>query len=344
MKERRVYRWALAAVLALILALTTGCGPQEPARYHLNVELVGDYPCMAWDVCVQDEYAFVATRDNALLILDISQPQRPVKVSSYVPGDIPKAVQVEQDYAYLLTDTGRYPNGNARLHIIDVSNPYRLQRMGECYLGTSPAEALSVKDAYAYAGSGNLYVVNVSDVSNPLLMRELYLGGRVAAVDVGDTLAYCAVQSPYQESKLVIVDISDPSQAKVAFSYRASQRAKYPYSFAFDIARQDSCLFISTERGLQVIDIAKPTRPKDISFHPLYRWPLSFSALCVADPYVYLTYCTTGLKIIDISDPTHPVEVGYYDILSRDVGKVCVKGSYVYVASLCALYIFQFTG
>jgi len=75
--------------------------------------------------------------------------------------------------------------------------------------GEQFANAIFVRDSYAYLGVGNTLVVfDISDVSNPLLIGDIPLPNNADSIVVADSYAFVSNDSQPGESS--VIDISDP--------------------------------------------------------------------------------------------------------------------------------------
>ncbi|HID96502.1 MAG TPA: hypothetical protein EYP53_10690, partial [Candidatus Latescibacteria bacterium] len=304
-------RWIINLVAVVVLAvLMNGCAREEVAKYSPNVQFVGYYEGEIYDTYVEDDYAYLASRDKGLLILDVSEPDSPQEVGYYIAGDIARAVYVQGDYAYLLTDTGLPSNWNSRLHVIDVSDPSRPREVGEQYIGGSAVDDIYVSGNYVYIGSGQLHIYDVSDPAEPLKVKVLDVNGGVTGIDLLNDYAFCSTITFAEQGKLVVVDVADPSAAVTVSTYAGG----YPYAYAFGVAVQGDYAYVARDNGLQIVDISIPSSPNEVGYYLMYRYPLSLSAVHVSGDYAYVTYCTTGLEIIDVSDPSNPSQAGYYEL------------------------------
>lgn len=123
------------AALGLIVWLCGFSAPRADAR-DLDPQLVGKWPTAhprgaAWDVAVQDGFAYCAIGHGGLAIIDVRDPANPKCVGGYGPGNSAQRVAVSGNYAYIgyfdAYDTTGAPtdvavSGNYAYVVIDVGS------------------------------------------------------------------------------------------------------------------------------------------------------------------------------------------------------------------------------
>jgi hypothetical protein len=90
-------------------------------------------------------------------------------------------------------------------------------------------------------------------------------------------------------------------------------------------------LYLTTPRGLYVVDVEKPEHPRIVG-----QLTSSFlrNPKCVAIQFRYAFVTDDdGLKVVDITDPDHPVPVGSGIVRLRNAGRLYVARTYAYVAN-----------
>ena len=115
-------------------------------------------------LAIDSDFAYVASGQKGLFIIDIRNPYNLRQVGSYRSYDVNESIndiKVSGDIAY----AADYDRGLIILDIYDRSNP---RLLGYCPTDGS-AEAISVQGNYAYIADGNngLRIIDISDKSNP---------------------------------------------------------------------------------------------------------------------------------------------------------------------------------
>jgi hypothetical protein len=205
----------LTALTALVLG--PGLGPDL-------LERVGSWPGFtrgpASEVAVAGHYAYVAIGEGGLLVLDVADPARPVRVGSYLPGGRTEHVQVVGSRAYLGTLVHR-GGGCEReawrgyLVILDVSDPANPAPLGS-YMTAYAIESLCVDGNQVYLGNGepdghqfSFCIVDVSNPARPVLLNADYTFSPIA-LWAGGGRAYVA-----RWSGLEVLDVSQPASPTV---------------------------------------------------------------------------------------------------------------------------------
>ncbi len=164
------------------------------------------------DVAVAGAYAYIVTFYGELRIVDISDPAAPVEVSYYYLGRDTNRIVIAGGYAYLVGISGE-------LHVLDISDPTTPSQVGDEYVAGYAID-LAITDGYAYIttfgygekdaepppaelsrldeekGSGGdsylggLWVVDISDPTQPVVAGHFTTSGRATGVAAANGLAY----------------------------------------------------------------------------------------------------------------------------------------------------------
>ena len=152
-----------------------------------------------YDTALKDATLFVPDNRNGLYCLNITTPETP-NIAGFYPGEtIVSSVAILGDYAYL----GHFTNG---LSVIDLSNPSGPTKVG--YWGTYSTSMVSqMMDSYNMAemevygdllfaadGERDFKIFNISDSTNPTLIKSVELsGGYANGIAIGGHHAYISV-------------------------------------------------------------------------------------------------------------------------------------------------------
>jgi hypothetical protein len=153
------YSWARLALALGLLLTAMGVGAAAP---RLEPLLEGKWPSYprgaASDVKVVGSRAYLAL-SSGLVILDVSNPAKPVRLGGYDTSDDAGGVAVSGTVAYVA-------DGNAGLQIIDVSSPASPVRLGSYDTGgTAFGVAVASNRIYvATAEQGLLVLCTVPNV------------------------------------------------------------------------------------------------------------------------------------------------------------------------------------
>ncbi|MGB2963971.1 MAG: hypothetical protein WBB69_08295, partial [Anaerolineales bacterium] len=178
-----------------------------------QVKLMGMWPygaCQASAVDTAKNLALIGNGET-LQVLDISAPSSLTKIGEVNLKGSAQDITISGNYAYLVT--------RSYLKVVDFSNATSPYESASVYFDGSQLESISFSSGYAYvaAGPDGLYIYDVSDPDDPLLLSR-YHGGEVQINDVviWGNYAICACSywkfpEPDWTYGVEIIDISSPS-------------------------------------------------------------------------------------------------------------------------------------
>jgi len=286
---KRFSFWLLASTLALSLKVY--------AQDSLHVTIVGRLESN-WDsvrdVAVRDSYAYLATCNTGLYIVDISDPANLSEVGLYDTPGVAYGIAVAGDYAYIAD----YSSGICILDISDPPNPLLMST----YNTPGAAYNLTVSDNHAFiaTGSGGLSIINVSDPSHPVETGFYDTPGLAYAVALSGDLAIVADGG----TGILILDISHLADPLLIGLYDTPGSA-YGVAISGDYAT-----VADKASGLRIVDLSNPANPIETGF---YDTPGEAREVMVAGNHAFVADYNGGLRIIDLIDPTTPLETGFYD-------------------------------
>ena len=224
---------------------------------------------------------------------------------------------VEGGLAYVGTSDGFY--------IIDVSNPTTLSMIG--YYNDSVEidwiYGCVVQNQLAYLANGNdgLFIMNVTNLSNPTKKGELALPSVSTDIKLKDKYAYIPVYS----GGIRVVDITDPTAPIDASGFVSTA------SDAYGVAITGNYLFVAvSHQGLESFNISLSASPSHLDTVDLDGYARKVE---IKGNYAYVACDLGGLQIVDISDPTNMSRVAWLDDNTRYYG-VCVENDLVYVSGV----------
>ena len=287
--------------------------------------LVGQYSlpsgAMASGVAVDGNYAYIATGNRGLWIIDVSSPNNPVKAGSLTFSSWLYDVAVAGRYAYLA-------NTDA-LRIVDVSQPSNPTLIGACSLPRGSASAVVLNGDYAYVGDqdGGLRIVRVSSPSSPVETGHYDTVGYVVGVGWKDNYLYTTSLFAPRETGVRIYQVSDPS--------RPIQVGTYAARPGFTILIEGKRAYLGGENRLTILDVSNPASPTLIGQTETLTNPVT--SIFVTGNYAYLVIYGDGMCIVDISNPSHPIRRGCYHY--PGMNDVVVDGNYAYLGGFGFLYV-----
>jgi hypothetical protein len=278
----------------------------DPVHPALDTALAGAN--VAYDVCTDGDFAYVADNYSGMKVVDVSQVSSPREVGSYdTIGEAPcaQAVAAKDSFAYLPT---QFPGTVFRT--IDVSSPDNPRLAA--WLPTGTGRACVLRDSLAYvAEDGQLVVFSIANPRNPRLVGSCGLPNASGDVWLVDTLAY-VTSLPTQ-----IIDVRNPAHPTPVGSIAQSP---------LGMCVSDTFAYLAVNfGGLEIWSVANPASTYRID---TVRYARGFDAL-VVDSLLY--FGGLDLRVLSLRNPTHPVEVGRYTTPYR-VHRLFYSAPYVYAA------------
>ena len=329
-------------VTTILAALTATSS--LPAQDHEGVEQVGriyNFWDGAYDIVVQEDYAYIAAGRSGLQIVDFFDFDSPEVVGYWDdnPGEA-KGISISGRYAYLADGVGG-------LRVIDISEPAHPSETASCNTPGS-AEAVFVVEDYAYIADGDsgLAIVDISDPNNPVLIASLDTPLETRDITVSEDYAYIVqsdgiriidIQTPEDPvemgrideltrcrgvvvveeyafvaaSDFAVIDITDPTEPVVFGQCRTQDCSNVAVSGVY------ACLThgAGNNIGVSVVDISEPEEPWLVVYYEMRGYPKSVAVVddmaFVADNN-YDHQLRGGIVVLDISEPNDPVEAARF--------------------------------
>ena len=171
---------------------------------------------------------------------------------------------------------------------------------------------------------GGVHIVDISDISNPTLVKFVDTADQAHEVIVVGNYAYVATE----DGGFSVVDISNLNNAseivtRHLFGDDAAAGLVIDGNYAYVANNTES----GGNGGLVIFDISDPTNPIQVGSLVMdYPWQIAKSG-----NYVYIAAQTGGMKVIDVSNPTIPTLVSTYSDVTT-VRDVVVSANYLYLA------------
>jgi hypothetical protein len=180
--------------------------------------------------------------------------------------------------------------------------------------GTRQVAYDSVRKLGFCASGGGVYILDISDPSNPVkLSEDIHSRGDIDNECWYDSSSH--ILYTIASAHIELWDVSNTSNPQKVGEFETPGSTD-------DIEIQGSYAY-ALDNGLYVIDISNPSNPQQVGF-----CDCATLALAVSGSYAY-TVGNTYLRIIDISDPVNPYEVASCFQPGEDI---FVAGSYAYIA------------
>ena len=279
---------ALAAGLAVDISLDGGrayVASQYSALAILDVsdptlptalgvyDTVGQNPVFCGAVVGRDSFAFLAWPRPRVVTIDVIDPTRPGRA-----GGCEEMFSQPEDM--VLRDTLLYCAEASRFQVVNVARPREPVLVGSCNIQDG-VWGLVVQDTLAYVAGVSLYIVNVADPSNPVVVNTA--GKPSIGVAVRDTFVYV----PSIET-LYVYSAADPTQLRVL--------STTPTGRAWDVVLGDSLLFIGTTVGAEAYDVSNPAQPRKVAEASA---PYSNRRLWYSDGYLFSALWDAGVAVYE---------------------------------------------
>ncbi|HEX8425517.1 hypothetical protein [Hymenobacter sp.] len=274
-------------------------------------------------IYLQGRYLFINERYEGIHIVDNQDPKNPRLVSFLrIPGNVDMAVK-----GNLL-----YVDNGPDLVTIDISNPEAVQvksRVRDAFRELPmPEAAVMPSNCTAQSRPANTVVVGWQKVKIPYEINQNQgwcgtgwsfssttravsndaASAAPGVVGKGGSLARFAIagQTLYtvDEQSLRLFDLANPAIP--------TSGQKVPLQFGVEtIYPKDHYLFLGTQRGMYIFDVATPQAPRQVAY---YQHVVSCDPVVVDDRYAYVTLrngrsCGGGpnqLQVIDLTSLSQP--------------------------------------
>ena len=179
---------SIAYVTAVLSDKLTMLNVSDPT----NPSLLGDISLGddGNDVHANAGFAYVATGDSGLRVIDASDPNAPFLAGSYnTPGQATGVFFEPGDHVFVA-------DGASGLRIIDVSDPANPTEVG-FYNTPGLANDVAVEEDFAYVADNflGMRVIYTKDLSNPVELGFYDPGGQAEDITIANNLIYVADQA-----------------------------------------------------------------------------------------------------------------------------------------------------
>lgn len=309
---------------------------------------------------LKDTLLYCAGYSRGLLIYNVKNPSQPILLGNCPTTDLLFRVFVLDTFAY-----GLYPHQLIIFNVSDPANPYIISTWDPPEY--SFPQGIYVRGHYiytcgpeAYPYAGRLFILDVSDITNPLLIGELpfiysqpheiTVAGDYAYLDVGEIINISDPTNPYLVgnthvggfllwennyvyygcggSGICIVDVSNPYSPFVVGGCNEAPAGM--------ITKIGDYLFGNSGTDINVFDVSEPVFPFKVGEEKLnaihtIRVKILGNIAIVSD------YYDPSVGTIDITNPQGCFEMArfyinhHYDAWTPEIA---VQGNYVYVTAL----------
>lgn len=338
-------------------------------------------PGRAQSVVVDGDTAYVADGAAGVHVIDIARPTTPTVIKTLGGFIDARKVQIADGNLYVLDRTRGmlvynqhdvrnaeiprprrfFRTGGAPINVVIHNDTVYLSddRHGLYILEPSPfgnfdfrsivpilAAAYAIQEtkdmAYAYVASGNLTLVNVTDIQNPETDFRLNTPGLATGIQLRNNIVYLTDQ----QAGLHIMDVRTPQQPQRI----ASQPT---FGNATDIVIRETLAYVADGKGgIQTIDISTPESPEWLHRHAFGGTVHGLDVIETAEGErtVYVANGVDGLRTLEFTTPYHgtltqnlplPTDTSAFDdpLEAASCTKVRVQDGYGFVAAETGMFI-----
>ena len=290
-------------------------------------------------VQIADGNLYVLDRTRGMLVYnqhDVRNAQIPRPRRFFRTGGTPINVVIHNDTVYLSDDRhGLYilepsPFGNFDFRSIVpiLAAAYAIQETKDM--------------AYAYVASGNLTLVDVTDIQNPETDFRLNTPGLTTGIELRNNIVYLTDQ----QAGLHIMDVRNPQQPQRI----ASQPT---FGNATDIVIRETLAYVADGKGgIQTINVSTPESPEWLHRHVFGGRVHGLDVIETAEGErtVYVANGVDGLRTLEFTTPYHgtltqslplPTDTSAFDdpLEAASCTKVRVQDGYGFVAAETGMFI-----
>lgn len=186
-----------------------------------------------------------------------------------------------------------------------------------------------VEGNYAYVATKKsalgFAVVDISDPNNPLIIKELDVGGKGRYLTKQGNTIYMAVEN--KTKGLAIVDVTTPSSASVIYQLNVGDYGNQPAAFG-------NTLFMGVEKsngGFVSVNITNPASPSLLQTLNLNAKVRSV-ALSSSYAYVGVDDDSTGFRVLNISNPSSITSITSLDV-GEEVNAVLLNSGFAFLGT-----------
>ena len=232
---------------------------------------------------ISGDYAYVASKDEGLYIVDISDPDN-LSIRGFIMIDGAQNLSLSGEYAIVTA-------GENGFSIVNISEPANPRLIGS--RNSTNAVSAALKDEYIYIADGikGFKIFSMSNLKRP---SRVYLNDEFEAYDVSISGQYLYISTG--NTGLVIYNISDPESPEFISLIDDANIINSEISGNY-------CYSASGADGIYIFDISDPVNPYLCSRYSTEN----ARSVIVKDNHLMVADGDGGLVDIDITDPYRPV-------------------------------------
>jgi len=223
-------------------------------------------------------------------------------------------------------------NGSGNYSIYNFEDIYNPVHLANFHWGYSPKFYAFTNDyCIILDWEKYIYSIDFSDLTNPVLIDSIDLGGKTLIVGLADDYAFTFVEK-YNNYRLYISDISNLSQAHVVNEMFYENRV-------LKILQKDDYVYILGETSIQIVDISMPIPEFVGSYTDPIAGEYYDSDMVIHDHYIFVVSDNYGLTILDITYRTNPILVHNHPTIEG--GIIQIQNDYLFIEHFSRHYIYR---
>ncbi|MCB0255172.1 MAG: hypothetical protein KDI55_15730 [Anaerolineae bacterium] len=277
---------------------------------------------VAKHLMVEGSHAFVAGNiDDSHVIMqvfDVSNPSNWQPQGSIILDGNSSLIALSGTYLFMsISGPGSFRVSLASLDVSDPMHPVLINMLVDDDAEYSPwgmdvQEVGSQRFVYLAAPSSGLFIFDVTDPAQPVLISKTPFSDAVLRVTVDNERAYVMVYDDSQGRSwdLHILDVSDPSEPQVLGMYDWSDAG-------YAMAVQGNRLYTANSQGgYSVFDVSDPADPQ---LETTLRTPGSSHSIQVDDRHVFLG-TSDSVVVFTGDDLANPSQVDTFPMADYTIG------------------------
>lgn len=313
--------------LLLVSLLLLSCGtPLDPESIDGNdggYKIVSRFTTTGYsqDVVVDNTIAYVAHGEGGLMIINISDPNKPVTITNVNEGMKGYANKVARKDSVLYIASGGF--GVSVVNAADPENP----QITATNLALKPAKNFLVMGNFLFTSVAE-YGVQISEISyatQPDIRGGTNTPGFAQGISVSADSNYLLVACG--EMGLAVFDISELQSGWG--NYPMLGGVDIP-EYTEDVVSHPTLPYAYIACGTAGLTIADFSDPADVKIVGRYDTGGYAKEIMYKDGKVYMTTGSRGLKIFDVMSVSAPVLIG--TVKTEHAKGLDMDGNYIYVA------------
>ncbi|MBF0280198.1 MAG: hypothetical protein HQM13_20530 [SAR324 cluster bacterium] len=283
-------------------------------------------PGLPQSVKISGNYAFVASGEAGVHVVDVSDPSSPVLVRTIDTSGTASDLQISGSYAYVA-------DGSSGLQVIDISQPVNADIVSGLFTGDQTMD-LAIDGSILYIANNDqgLRRVSISNPLSPSVLGTHPVAPNISSVDFQGNLLVAA-----DGNSLFVLDASNPNAPVL--------KSTTFIGSIHDLKLNDGLVHVAAgSNGYQIYDLSDPSFPTRVSilndFYPL--------DIVLAGQFSFFAdlLFVSAIPYANISNPEEAVYQGAIDLSQfgdHDGNGIDVSGNYVYMTSAVGrLYTAQY--